>query len=284
MTDAVIFDGLRSPFGRHVGTLAMVRPDDLLAAVIAGLVGRAGCDPSLIEDVIVGCACQAGEDSRNVARHAGLLAGLPVATGGLTVNRLCGSGLAAVLDAARCVRAREGELLVAGGVESMTRAPFVLAKAESAFGREAAIFDSSIGARFPNPKLTATFGADAMPETAENVARELGIGRDEAGRFAARSQALCQAAKAGGFFADEILPMALPARGEAAMMSEDEHPRPGTDLAALARLRPLRWRGARLPWPRPHRRTARSRRRPGRCRVRRPRCPSACPRRPGRRP
>lgn len=241
MTDAFIYDGLRSPFGRHAGALSAIRPDDLLGAVINALVKRNAFDPAGIEDVIAGCTNQAGEDSRNVARHAGLLAGLPTEVGGLTVNRLCGSGLAAVLDAARCVRTGEGSLFVAGGVEGMTRAPFVLAKADSAFSRSADIFDTTMGARFPNPKIAKVFGADTMPQTADNIARDLAIGREESDRFAAHSQARFQAARQAGFFTDEILPVALPRRGKAAPMvvSDDEHPRPDTDLASLARLRPL---------------------------------------------
>jgi len=241
MTDAYIYDGLRSPFGRHGGALAKVRPDDLLASVIAALMRRSAFSPAAVEDVIAGCTCQAGEDSRNVARHAALLAGLPIEVGGLTVNRLCGSGLAAVMDAARCVRTGEGELFVAGGVESMTRAPFVLAKAESAFARETAIFDTTMGARFPNPKITAAFGADTMPQTADNIAHELGIGREESDRFAHASQRKYAAAREDGFFAGEITPITLPARGKAppVVVTEDEHPRPDTDMAALAKLRPL---------------------------------------------
>ncbi|PWC31907.1 3-oxoadipyl-CoA thiolase [Azospirillum sp. TSO22-1] len=241
MTDAYLYDGLRSPFGRHGGALAKVRPDDLLATVIAALMQRSAFDPAAVEDVIAGCTCQAGEDSRNVARHAALLSGLPVEVGGLTVNRLCGSGLAAVMDAARCVRTGEGGLFVAGGVESMTRAPFVLAKAESAFARETAIFDTTMGARFPNPRITSAFGADTMPQTADNIAKDLGIGREESDRFAYASQRKYAAAKEDGFFAGEITPITLPARGKAApvVVAEDEHPRPDTDMAALTKLRPL---------------------------------------------
>jgi len=241
MTDAYIYDGLRSPFGRHAGALAKVRPDDLLATVIGALVRRNGFDPGAIEDVVAGCTCQAGEDARNVARHAALLAGLPVEVPGLTVNRLCGSGLAAVLDAARALRVGEGELVVAGGVESMTRAPFVLAKAESAFSRETTIFDTSIGPRFPNPKIAKAYGAHSMPETADNIAADLGVGREESDRFALASQRKYAAALEAGFYADEILPIELPARGKAppVVVSADEHPRPDTTAESLAKLRPL---------------------------------------------
>src|SRR5690606_38812104 len=168
---AYIYDGLRSPFGRHAGALAKVRPDDLLATVIRALVERNPFPLEAYEDVVAGCTNQAGEDARNIARHAGLLAGLPVSVAGVTVNRLCGSGLAAILDAARAVKSGEGELLIAGGSESMSRAPFVIAKSESPFSREFRAFDSTIGARFPNPKVEAEYGADTMPETADNVAR-----------------------------------------------------------------------------------------------------------------
>lgn len=241
MTDAFLYDGLRSPFGRHAGALSKVRPDDLLGTVIAALVTRTPLAAAGVEDVIAGCTNQAGEDSRNVARHAGLLAGLPIETGGQTVNRLCGSGLAAVLDAARCVRTGEGALFVAGGVESMTRAPFVLAKAETPFSRSAELYDTTMGARFSNPKIVKAFGADTMPQTADNIAHDLGIGREESDRFAARSQARFHAAQREGFFTGEIVPIALPARGKAApvVVAEDEHPRPDTDVDTLAKLRPL---------------------------------------------
>jgi acetyl-CoA C-acetyltransferase len=242
MLDAYIYDGVRTPFGRHGGALARVRPDDLLARVIGTLVGRGPFPAEAIDDVVAGCTNQAGEDCRNVARNAGLIAGLPVAVPGVTVNRLCGSGLAAVLDAARVVTCGEGEVVIAGGVESMSRAPFVLAKAESAFSRSTAIFDSTMGARFPNPALTGRYGADTMPETADNVAADLGITREASDRFALASQEKYQAAKQRGFFRDEIAPVAAPTgkRGETATVAEDEHPRADTSAAALARLEPLR--------------------------------------------
>ena len=241
MLDAYIYDGSRTPIGRHAGALAAVRPDDLLAATIRAVVGRNSFEPESIEDVIVGCACQAGEDARNIGRHAALLAGLPVEVAGQTVNRLCGSGLAAVVEAARAVTCGEGELFVAGGVESMSRAPFVLGKAEEAFGRKAEIYDSSIGARFPNRRLTAAFGADTMPETADIVADDLGIGREDSDRFAEASQARYESAKVDGFYAEELTAIEVPSKGRAspASVSADEHPRAGTTYDKLASLKPL---------------------------------------------
>jgi acetyl-CoA C-acetyltransferase len=242
MLDAYVYDGVRSPIGRHGGALAAVRPDDLAAAVVKAVVTRAGFPEQTYEDVILGCTNQAGEDCRNVARFAGLLAGLPLATGGVTVNRLCASGLQAVVDAARAVTVGEGDLYIAGGVESMTRAPFVLGKAETAFQREAALFDTTIGWRFPNPKMLAAFGADSMPQTADNVARELQISRADSDAFAARSQARYEAARTAGFFAGEIEPVTLPGKRRDAppvVVATDEHPRPASDIAALAKLRPL---------------------------------------------
>lgn len=240
MLDAFLYAGLRSPIGRHAGALADVRPDDLISTVMRELVARAGFAGDIIEDVILGCSAQSGEDSRNVARHAALLAGLPPTVPGQTVNRLCGSGLAAALDAARAVHCGEGALLLAGGVESMSRAPFVVAKAESAYSREFRVFDSSIGARFPNPRLTETYGNDSMPETADNVAAEFGIPREAADAFAAGSQARYAAAKADGFFAGEILPIEVPTgRKTPRVVAEDEHPRAETTAESLARLKPL---------------------------------------------
>lgn len=238
---AYIYDGLRSPFGRHAGALAPVRPDDLLADVIRSLVARNPFDGQDYEDVIAGCTNQAGEDARNLARHAGLLAGLPQEVAGVTVNRLCGSGLAAVLDAARAVKSGEGELFVAGGSESMSRAPFVIAKSESAYSRDFRAFDSTIGARFPNPQVEAQYGDDTMPQTADNVAKDLGITRAEADAYAARSQALYEKARADGFFNDEILPIEVPQgrKKPNRVVDQDEHPRPSSDLAALSGLRSL---------------------------------------------
>ena len=241
MMDAYIYDGLRTPIGRHAGVLAPVRPDDLLAGVITTVVKRNPFKPEQYEDVVVGCTNQAGEDARNVARHAGLLAGLPVETAGQTVNRLCGSGLAAVLDASRAVTCGQGELFVAGGVESMSRAPFVMSKAESAYSREAKLFDSTIGARFPNPKVAKQFGQDTMPETADNVAREHGISRVDSDRFALASQEKYAKAKAEGFYKDELMPVAVPGgkKGATVTVDQDEHPRPNTTLERLAELKPL---------------------------------------------
>ena len=237
--DAYIYAGVRTAFGRFGGALSSVRPDDLLAHAIAGLLRRAKVPADAVEDVVVGCANQAGEDSRNVARHAALLAGLPMEVGGVTVNRLCASGLAAVLDAARAVSLGQGVLMIAGGVESMTRAPLVLAKAEAAFAREQKMFDSTLGARFPNPAFVAKFGGDTMPETAANVAREHGIDREASDQFALRSQQRYAAAAAGGFFKDEIVDVTIAARAGPSVIAADEHPRPDTSAAALAKLRPL---------------------------------------------
>jgi acetyl-CoA C-acetyltransferase len=240
MLNAFIYDGLRTPFGRHAGNLAAVRPDNLVAGVIKALVERTGVNPELIEDVLLGCTNQAGEDSRNVARHALLLAGLPTAIPGQTVNRLCSSGLAAVADAARAITCNEGELYLAGGVESMSRAPFVFAKSESAYSRDVRVFDSTIGARFPNPKIISGFGNETMPETADNVARDYGIGREDSDRFAALSQARYAAAKAAGFYGDEICPVTIPqGKKPPLVVAEDEHPRPDSDFEALSRLKPL---------------------------------------------
>lgn len=241
MLDAYIFAGLRTPFGRHAGALAPVRPDDLAAHVIRELLARNAIPGDAIEDVILGNTNQAGEDSRNIARHAALLAGLPVTVPGQTVNRLCASGLAAVIDAARAVTCHEGELFVAGGVESMSRAPFVMAKAEAAYSRDFTVYDSTIGARFPNPKIVAEFGNDTMPQTGDNVAQEYGIDREQADVFAARSQANYEAARESGFFDDEILAVSVPTGRKTPpnLVERDEHPRPQSDLAALSRLRPL---------------------------------------------
>jgi len=238
---AFIYDGLRTPFGRHAGALAKVRPDDLLASVIKVLVERNAFAADAYEDVIAGCTNQAGEDARNLARHAGLMAGLPVETGGLTVNRLCGSGLAAIIDASRAVRCGEGDLFVAGGAESMSRAPFVMAKSESPFSRDFRAFDSTIGARFPNPRIEAEFGADTMPETADNIARELDLSRDSVDQFAAQSQARYAAALKDGFYNEEILAIDVPQgrKKPPISVSADEHPRPQSTAEALAGLRPL---------------------------------------------
>ncbi|WP_298435012.1 3-oxoadipyl-CoA thiolase [Geobacter sp.] len=241
MLDAYIYSGLRSPFGRHAGALASVRPDDLAAEVIREVVGRSPFAPEQIDDVLLGCVSQSGEDSRNVARFASLLAGFPTSVSGQTVNRLCASGLAAILDSARAVTCGEGDLFVAGGVESMTRAPFVLGKAESPYSRDARIFDTTIGARFPNPRVTGAFGNDTMPETGDNVAREFGISREDCDRFALASQMKYAAAKAAGFYRDEILPISIQTgkKTPPVVVDEDEHPRGDATCEALARLRPL---------------------------------------------
>ncbi len=241
MLDAYIYGGLRSPFGRHGGALAPLRPDDLAAQVTRAVVDRYGLAGAQVEDLLLGCTCQAGEDARNVARHVALLAGLGEAVPGQTVNRLCSSGLAAVLDAARAITCGEGELYLAGGVESMSRAPFVVGKAEQAFSRDFKVFDSAIGARFPNPLIGAQFGEDTMAQTADNVAREYAISREESDAYAARSQARYAQALAGGFFTGEITPVEVPSGGKAppTVVDADEHPRPQSTAESLARLRPL---------------------------------------------
>ncbi|GAA3527016.1 3-oxoadipyl-CoA thiolase [Zobellella aerophila] len=241
MLDAYIYDGLRTPFGRHAGALSPVRPDDLLGQVIARLLARNAFEPEQYEDVIAGCTNQAGEDARNVARMASLVSGLPVGVAGQTVNRLCGSGLAAIVDAARAIHCGEGQLFIAGGVESMSRAPLVLGKAETAFSRSTELYDSTIGARFPNPAVLRDFGSDSMPQTADNVAWELGIGREECDRFAQTSQGRYGKAQQQGFFAGELMAVSVPqGRKQPALdVVCDEHPRPDTTLESLARLRPL---------------------------------------------
>jgi acetyl-CoA C-acetyltransferase len=241
MLDAYIYDGLRSPFGRHAGALAPVRPDDLVAEVMRALVARNPWQAEQIEDVILGDTNQAGEDSRNVARNALLAAGLPVTVPGQTVNRLCASGLAAVMDAARAITCNEGELFIAGGVESMSRAPFVVGKSEAAFGRDFKVFDSTIGARFPNPKTTKQYGADTMPETGDNVAKQFGITREQADAFALASQMKYHAALQDGFFAGEIHPISVPTgrKTPPVIVDQDEHPRPETTAATLEKLKPL---------------------------------------------
>ena len=241
MLDAWVYDGLRSPFGRHAGCLAGVRPDDLAAELLRAVLARSPWKPEEVEDVLLGCTNQAGEDSRNVARHAVLAAGFPATTPAQTVNRLSASGLAAVVDAARAVTVGDGELYLAGGVESMSRAPFALAKAEAPYAREVRVFDTTLGARFPNPRIVKAWGSDTMPETGDNVAREYGIARADADRFAARSQERYQQARAAGFHAGEIHPVEAPSgrKGPPVLVREDEHPRPDTTLAGLAALRPL---------------------------------------------
>ena len=244
MTDAFICDAIRTPFGRYGGALGGVRADDLAALPIAALIARnPGVDWSKVDDVYYGCANGAGEDNRNVGRMAALLAGLPVDVPANTINRLCGSSLDAVGIAARSIKAGEAQLVIAGGVESMTRAPFVMGKADSAYSRAAKIEDTTIGWRFVNPLMKAKYGIDSMPETAENVAQEFGISRADQDAFAVRSQQRWAAAHAAGVFKDEIVAVTLPqsrraaAAGEALVVDTDEHPRPDTTVEMLARLK-----------------------------------------------
>ncbi len=239
MTAAYIYAGFRSPFGRQGGALATLRPDDLLAQTIASTLAKTKLDPDLVEDVIMGCSNQAGEDSRNVARNAALLAGLPTKVGGETVNRLCGSGLAAIVNASRAVRLGEGDAFIAGGVESMSRAPFVMGKSEQAFSRIVNVFDSTIGSRFPNPQFLKMFGDDTLAQTADNVGFESEISRDECDEFAARSQKKYEKARLSGVFESEIVPITVPIKNGTVTVSADEHPRPDTDLARLARLKAI---------------------------------------------
>ena len=241
LTEAFIYDGGRSAFGRHAGALAPVRPDDLLAHVIKSVVERNAFSLDAYEDVIMGNTNQAGEDCRNVARFAALRAGMPVEVAGLTVNRLCASGLAAALTAANGVKVGEGNLFVAGGVESMSRAPLVLSKAQSPFDRGQEIADSTLGARFTNPEFAKAFGNDSMPQTADNIAADLGISRADSDAFAAGSQAKYEAARADGFYKDEIIPIDVPQgrKKPPVTVDADEHPRPASDLNALSGLRTL---------------------------------------------
>src|SRR6185295_7931478 len=241
MLDAYIYDGLRTPFGRHAGALSRVRPDDLLAGVVKEVVARSGFAPEQIDDVSVGCASQAGEDSRNVARHAILLSGLPVATPGDVHNRLCGSGLNAIVAAAHTITCGEAGVCLAGGVESMTRAPFVVGKSDQAYSKNFTVYDSSLGARFPNPKIESEFGADTMPETADNLARDYQLSREACDRFALASQQKYAKANAAGLFKDEITPVTIPqGKGKAEIVvANDEHPRPQTSLESLQKLKPL---------------------------------------------
>lgn len=239
-TTAYVVGGVRTPFGRYGGALAAVRTDDLAAHVIAALLERhPSLDPAQIDEVVLGAANQAGEDNRNVARQAALLAGLPVSVPGVTINRLCASGLDAVLYAARTIRCGDADLVVAGGVESMTRAPYVMAKPGSAWDRTPQIEDSTIGWRFVNPRMAERFGVDAMPQTAQHVADEWGVSREDQDAFALRSQERAAAAIASGRLAREIVPVPVPQRrGEPVLVDADEHPR-ATSMEALAGLRPL---------------------------------------------
>lgn len=242
MTKAFICDAIRTPIGRYGGALAGVRADDLGAVPLRALLSRnPTLDPAQIDEVFLGCANQSGEDNRNVARMSLLLAGLPHSVPGVTLNRLCASGLEAVGAAARAIHAGEMDLAIAGGVESMSRAPFVMGKAAGAFDRSQKIEDTTMGWRFINPALDSAYGTDPMPRTAENLAAHLGISRADQDGFALRSQQRAQAAQAQGFFAAEIVPVTVPAkrRGETSVFDTDEHPRPDTTGADLARLKPL---------------------------------------------
>ncbi len=238
MADAFICDAARTAIGRYAGALKDVRPDDLGAVPIKALMARnPNLDWSAVEDVIFGCANQAGEDNRNVARMSALLAGLPESIPGSTVNRLCGSGMDAVGIAARAIKAGECELMLAGGVESMTRAPFVMGKSAEAFGRAAEIYDTTIGWRFVNPKMKSGFGIDSMPETAENVAQDFQVSRADQDAFALRSQQRAAKAQASGRFAQEIVPVSIARRkGDPIIVDQDEHLRPDTTMEVLAKL------------------------------------------------
>ncbi|MGI8829019.1 MAG: thiolase family protein, partial [Candidatus Limnocylindria bacterium] len=235
----VIVDGLRTPFGRYRGALKDVRPDDLAAHVIRALVDRTGVDPAIIDDVILGAANQAGEDNRNVGRMAALLAGLPVEVPGQTVNRLCGSGLQAVITAAHAIAYGDGSVFVAGGVESMTRAPFVMAKPSAAFPRgEQTMYDTTLGWRFTNPRLADAHYPYSMGETAENVVENRGISREDQDAFAVLSQQRWKAAQDAGRLADEVIPIEVPDGRDTRIFDTDEHPRPDATLESLAKLKP----------------------------------------------
>ena len=241
MIDVYICDYIRTPIGRYGGALSSVRADDLGAVPLKALIDRnPSLDPAAIDEVIFGCANQAGEDNRNVARMSLLLAGYPETVPGTTMNRLCGSGMDAVITAARAIKAGEAEVIVAGGVESMSRAPFVMPKAATAFARNNEVFDTTIGWRFVNKMMKAQYGVDSMPETAENVAEDFDVNRADQDAFALRSQQKAGAAMASGRLAQEIVPVSIPQRrGDPILVSEDEHPRPSTTLEALQKLKPF---------------------------------------------
>jgi acetyl-CoA acyltransferase len=238
MTDAFICDYIRTPIGRFGGSLSSVRADDLGAIPLRALVARnAGIDWEAVDDVIFGCANQAGEDNRNVARMSLLLAGLPVGISGTTINRLCGSGMDAVITAARAIKSGEADLVIAGGVESMSRAPFVMPKADTAFSRNAEIYDTTIGWRFVNPLMKKLYGVDSMPETGENVAADFNVSREDQDAFAARSQDKAVAAQKSGRLGREITPVSIAQRkGDPIVVDTDEHPRAGTTIEVLAKL------------------------------------------------
>lgn len=239
MNFAYIYDAVRTPIGRYGGSLSAMRPDDLGAVPLKALMERnADVNWSAVDDVLYGCANQAGEDNRNVARMSSLLAGLPVEVPGTTLNRLCGSGMDAVGLAARSIKSGETQLMIAGGVESMSRAPFVMGKAETAYARNAAIFDTTIGWRFVNPLMQAQYGIDSMPQTADNVAAEFHVSRADQDAFALRSQQRWAAAHAAGYFKDELVPVVMPRKkGDPLIFDTDEHPRPETTLDMLAKLK-----------------------------------------------
>jgi acetyl-CoA acyltransferase len=239
MNDAFICDAIRTPFGRYGGSLSAVRADDLAALPLAALIDRnQGVDWAAVDDLFYGCANQAGEDNRNIGRMAALLAGLPPEVPGNTINRLCGSSLDAVGTAARAIRTGDANLVIAGGVESMTRAPFVMGKAESAFSRAAKIEDTTMGWRFVNPRMKTMYGVDSMPETAENVAQEFNVNRADQDAFALRSQQRWARANAAGLFRDEIVPVTIHSKkGESRVFDTDEHPRPDTTIEGLAKLK-----------------------------------------------
>jgi len=242
MKEAYIYDGIRTPFGRYGGGLSTVRPDDLLAIAINNIVKKNNISPDDIEDVIAGCSNQAGEDSRNIARNASLISGLPVSVAGITLNRLCGSGLAAVLDAARTIKTGEATMLLASGVESMSRSPWVIGKAENGFSRNQTMYDSTLGWRFPNRKLTGQYGSDSNADTADNIARDLNISREDSDVFALASQKKYKDALDKGFFKDEIMSVEVPAANKNAdpvLVERDEHPRSDTTIQKLAALKSL---------------------------------------------
>ena len=241
MLNAYIYEGKRTPFGRYAGSLAKVRPDDLLASAIKSVLAGSKFKAEQIEDIVVGCANQGGEDARCVARHAGLAADLPIEIPGTVLQRNCASGLGAVVHAAHSITAGEGDVFLVGGTESMSRAPFVFAKSENPFARDLRIYDSTIGPRFSNPKLTKKFGDDQMPQTADNLAKEYDIKREEADKFAVASQQKYAIAKGEGFFTGEIAPVEMPPtrKGPVPAVADDEHPRPETDLASLAKMKTL---------------------------------------------
>jgi len=241
MLDAYLYEGLRTPFGRHAGSLAKVRPDDLLADVMKNVMAKSKFKIDQVEDIVVGCANQGGEDSRCVARHAGLSAGFPIEIPGTVLQRNCASGLGALAHAAHSISAGEGDVFIVAGVESMSRSPIVIGRSEVAFDRGIKMFDSTIGPRFSNPKLDKQFGNHQMPQTADNLAKEFGITREQADTFALASQQKYAAAKGEGFFAGEIAPVEMPPtrKGPVPPVSEDEHPRPSTDMATLTKMKAL---------------------------------------------